>query len=74
MHRALRSYGGRNAVRYANAVTTYAQHMQSDPRAFHGYYGWEVYYLTVAGDLWLPVGYHEQTEVPVQEYLARTGQ
>ena len=71
MHRALRSYGGRDAVRYANAVTTYAENMQSEPRAFHGYYGWEVYYLSVAGDLWLPVGYDEPAEVPVEEYLAR---
>ena len=73
MHRALRSYGGRNAVRYANAVTTYAQNMQADLRTFHGYYGWQVYYLTVAGDLWLPVGYDEPVEIPVSEYLARDG-
>jgi len=71
MHRALRSYGGRNAVRYANAVTTYAQNMQADPRTFGGYYGWQVYYLSVAGDLWLQVGYDEPVEVPVEEYLSR---
>ncbi len=43
--------------RYVDAVRTYAEQMQADPRAFYGYYHWQVYYDTGAENVWLPVGY-----------------
>jgi soluble lytic murein transglycosylase-like protein len=40
-------------VRYVDAVRTYAEQMQADPRAFYGYYHWQVFF----GPHWLPEGY-----------------
>jgi hypothetical protein len=31
--------------------------MRADPALYRGYYSWQVYYLTVRGDVLLPVGY-----------------
>ena len=42
---------------YVNAVLAYGDRMKADERAFHSYYHWQVYYVTTAGDVWLPVGY-----------------
>lgn len=46
-----------NSQRYVRAVTAYAEVMRADPLAFRGYYGWQVYYRTIRGDILLPVGY-----------------
>ena len=46
-----------NSQRYVRAVTAYAEVMRSEPDAYRGYYGWQVYYLTTKGDILLPVGY-----------------
>jgi hypothetical protein len=43
--------------RYVRAITRYALQMAADERAYLGYHGWQVYYLTTAGDVLLPVGY-----------------
>ena len=43
--------------RYVDAVRTYAEQMQADPRAYHGYHHWQVYFDTGAEHVWLPVGY-----------------
>jgi len=42
---------------YVNAVTLYAQQMQSDVRAFYGYYYWQVYVNTTRGPALLPEGF-----------------
>ena len=55
LHRALWNYN--HDDRYADAVTLYAEQMRADPRAYAAYYWWQVYYVTVNGDVWLPVGY-----------------
>jgi hypothetical protein len=54
----------RNAVwnynhdyRYVEAVLAYGDRMKADERAFYGYHQWQVYYVTTAGDVWLPEGY-----------------
>jgi membrane-bound lytic murein transglycosylase B len=69
---ALQRYGGRppHSAPYAVAVQDYARQMQADPRTLRGYHAWQVYYVTVVGDLWLPEGYASDREVPVDEYLA----
>jgi soluble lytic murein transglycosylase-like protein len=46
-----------NSQRYVRAVTAYAEVMHAEPDAYRGYYHWQVYYLTTAGDNLLPVGY-----------------
>jgi hypothetical protein len=42
---------------YVDAVLAYGDRMKADEAAFRGYYHWQVYYVTTAGDVWLPVGY-----------------
>ena len=44
--------------------------LAADPAAFAGFYRWDVYLKTTAGDLVLPIGYASTTPVPLQEYLA----
>lgn len=51
---------------YVQAVTAYAETMKADAHAYRGYYGWQVYYWSTLGDVWLRVGYHEDRERPVR--------
>jgi membrane-bound lytic murein transglycosylase B len=59
-----------NAAQYVQAVNDYAALIAADPAAFTGYYRWEVYYYTTAGDVLLPIGYSSTSPVPVEDYLA----
>lgn len=59
-----------NSDRYVRAVHDYAEVLAADPGAFAGYYRWDVYYRTTAGDVLLPIGYISTTPIPVQAYLA----
>jgi len=56
---------------YVRGVKLYAGLIAEHPRAFLTYYHWGIWYLTEAGDVYLPVGYHETEPVPVAEHLAR---
>lgn len=66
--RAIFAYN--HANEYVRAVKDYAAILADDPGSFAGYYRWEVYYYTTAGDVLLPVGYAEQQRIPVSSYLA----
>lgn len=59
-----------HADEYVRAVNDYAAVLAADPGAFAGFYRWDVYYKTTAGDVLLPIGYAESARVPVGEYLA----
>ncbi|TQK27490.1 transglycosylase-like protein with SLT domain [Arthrobacter sp. SLBN-53] len=59
-----------NSDDYVAAVKAYAAVLAADPRAFAGFYRWEVYYRTTAGDVLLPVGYRRLSPVPAVEYIA----
>ena len=59
-----------NADQYVRAVNDYAAVLADDPAAFAGYYRWDVYYCTTAGDVLLPIGYAEMSPIPVESYLA----
>jgi len=59
-----------NSDRYVQAVHDYAEVLAADPGAFAGYYRWDVYYRTTAGDVLLPIGYITTAPIPVQAYLA----
>lgn len=63
-------YAYNHAGEYVRAVKDYAAILAEDPGSFAGYYRWDVYYLTTAGDVLLPVGYSESQRIPVGEYLA----
>ena len=66
--RALFAYNRADA--YVRAVSDYAAAIGGDPAAFGGYYRWDVYYNTTAGDVLLPIGYAETSRIPVADYLA----
>jgi hypothetical protein len=63
-------YRYNNSDRYVRAVNDYAQILAADPGAFTGYYRWEVYYRTTAGDILLPIGYEALQPIPAATYLA----
>lgn len=65
--RALYSYN--NSNRYVRAVTSLAEVMKERPRAYLGYYHWEIYYLSSVGDIRLPVGYEQTRSIKVRRYL-----
>ena len=44
--------------------------MEKDPLAYRGYWGWQVYYRTTRGDIWLPPGYAQADAIPVDQYCA----
>jgi hypothetical protein len=50
-------YRYNNSTDYVSAVQDYARRMRSDPRAYAGYYNWQVIYARVDGAFLLPVGY-----------------
>ncbi len=66
--RALYRYN--HAHQYVQAVNQYAAVLAADPAAFAGYYRWDVYYATTAGDVLLPIGYAATSPIPVADYLA----
>jgi membrane-bound lytic murein transglycosylase B len=59
-----------NSNLYVQAVNDYAGVLAADPAAFGGYYRWEVYYRTTAGDVLLPIGYLAPSPIPVADFLA----
>jgi soluble lytic murein transglycosylase-like protein len=59
-----------NWDRYVQAVDDYAAVLATDPAAFAGYYRWDIYYHTTAGDVLLPIGYAATSPIPATEYLA----
>jgi soluble lytic murein transglycosylase-like protein len=63
-------YRYNNSHQYVAAVNDYAAAMAADPAAFAGYYRWDVYYVTTAGDVLLPIGYSQSAPMPVADYLA----
>lgn len=57
--------------KYVEGVKLYASVMQQDPRTYHGYHQWQVVYLSVVGDIWMPTGFSTDVKVPVADHLAR---
>lgn len=67
--RALWRYNNHNA--YVRGVTHVAELIEQRPRAFDGYYHWEVFYLTRRGDIHLPVGYAAKKPAPIGPWQER---
>jgi hypothetical protein len=55
MSRAIFAYN--HSDHYVKAISLYAEQMQKDPRAYDGYYHWQVYYRTNDGDALLYEGW-----------------
>ncbi|WP_323792865.1 lytic transglycosylase domain-containing protein, partial [Nocardioides sp.] len=64
---ALYSYNNHPA--YVRGVTALATVLQDDPRAYLGYYHWQIYYLSSAGDVVLRPGYESRRSIPVDRFL-----
>ncbi len=62
-------WGYNNSDHYGRAVLAYAALLKQNPRAYTGLYHWEIHFASAAGDLWLPVGYHQERPVSVASYL-----
>jgi membrane-bound lytic murein transglycosylase B len=45
------------SIDYVRSVSAYAQHIRADPRAYYGYYWWQVILAVRSRRLILPVGY-----------------
>jgi soluble lytic murein transglycosylase-like protein len=65
-------WGYNNSDYYGRAVLAYASLIRDDPSAYTGLYHWEVHYPTVAGDLWLPVGYDQPRPLAVATFLQQS--
>jgi hypothetical protein len=63
-------FGYNHSNHYVAAVNDYAVAIAGDPAAFAAYHRWDVYYVTTAGDVLLPIGYVAAQRIPVTEYLA----
>ena len=63
-------YRYNHATEYVQAVNDYAAVLAADPATFTGYYRWDVYYYSTAGDVLLPIGYAATSPIPVGDYLA----
>ena len=64
-------YGYNHSDAYVRGVTLLAELMERRPRAFDGYYHWQIYYLTRRGTILLPEGYRAEQPIPVDRWLAR---
>jgi membrane-bound lytic murein transglycosylase B len=62
-------YRYNHADQYVRAVNQYAALIAADPAAFAGYYRWDVYLFTTAGDVVLPIGYAATSPIPVADYV-----
>jgi len=51
---------------YVAAVEDYARRMRADPRAYYGYYYWQVIYAKRGGAVILPVGYPKLRPAPLR--------
>jgi soluble lytic murein transglycosylase-like protein len=63
-------YRYNHANEYVRAVDEYAALIASDPATFAGYYRWDVYCNTIAGDVLLPIGYAATSPIPAADYVA----
>ena len=62
-------WGYNNSDYYGNAVLEYAELLKEDPRAFNGFYHWQIHYNSSQGDVLLPVGYSQINPISISSYL-----
>jgi hypothetical protein len=59
---------------YIDAIQAFASVMEDEPLTFRGYWGWQVYYRTVKGSIWLEPGYAESERIPIDAYCGSRGE
>lgn len=55
---------------YVNAILAFAGLLDEDPRRLRGWWGWQVYYRTVRGPIWLSTGYDAPTRISIDAWCA----
>lgn len=53
---------------YVSAVLEVARTLDEEPRLLRGLWGWQVYYRTVQGAIWLGEGYASDARQPIEAY------
>jgi membrane-bound lytic murein transglycosylase B len=54
-----------HSAHYVLGVKLYADLITEHPQALRAFYTWGIWYLTAAGDRWLPIGYDSPTPQPI---------
>lgn len=67
MDKALWGYNNHDA--YVEAVKAYAEILRQDESQYHVIHGWEIYFATQQGLIWLPVGFESPEVISVTEFL-----
>jgi hypothetical protein len=57
---------------YVTAVQKIALALDAEPGLYRGLWGWQVYYRTVQGAIWLGEGYASEARQPIEAYCATT--
>jgi membrane-bound lytic murein transglycosylase B len=70
--RAIRAYN--RSEHYVDAILAFMEQMDADSLAYRGYWGWQVYYRTVAGSIWLPEGYEQSERVSIEAWCRPRGE
>lgn len=69
---AIWAYNRSNA--YVDAILDFAAIMDADENAYRGLWGWQVYYRTVQGSIWLEEGYAQEERIAIETYCAPRGE
>ncbi len=59
---------------YVTAVREVAEVIAAEPATLRAFHGWEAYYFTPRGWLWLPVGYTATERQPIAPFCEKWGQ
>jgi len=59
---------------YVKAIRAFGGLMADEPRLFHALWGWQVYYRTVQGAIWLEEGYDHTERTPIATYCSPRGE
>ena len=62
-----------HSKRYVAAVRTWSEQMRARPLLYRAFHGWEVYYLTTRGAVWLAPGYAKSEPMEVNAWCATSG-
>ena len=55
---------------YVTAILDFAKLLDQDPRRLRGWWGWQVYYRTVRGPVWLSEGYASEQRLTIDAWCA----
>lgn len=55
---------------YVAAIRAFAEVLDREPRLYRGLWGWQVYYRTIQGSIWLSEGYAQEQRVPIEAWCA----